>query len=72
MIRQKIRLGDLLVNEGLISQDDLMRALSIQKKYRENGVFKKIGEILIEEGLITEKQMSITCLLYTSPSPRDS
>jgi type II secretory ATPase GspE/PulE/Tfp pilus assembly ATPase PilB-like protein len=60
MIRQKIRLGDLLVNEGLISQDDLMRALSIQKKYRENGVFKKIGEILIEEGLITEKQMSIT------------
>ena len=60
MIRQKIRLGDLLVDEGLISHEELMKTLSLQKEYRQKGEFKKIGELLIDEGLITEKQMSIT------------
>ena len=59
MIGQKIRLGDLLVDEGLISNDELMKALSVQKEYRMKGEFKKIGEVLVDEGFITEKQMSV-------------
>lgn len=59
MIRKKIRLGDLLVDEGLITHSDLMSSLSKQRAHEERGKFRKIGEVLIEEGLITEKQMSI-------------
>ena len=59
MLKQKIRLGDLLVEEGLITNEQLMQALAKQKEYKEKGEFKKIGEILIEEGFISEKQMAI-------------
>ena len=59
MIRAKIRIGDLLVDEGFISNDQLMQALSKQKEFKERGEFKKIGEILIEEGYISEKQMAL-------------
>ncbi len=59
MIKAKIRIGDLLVEEGLITNEQLMNALAKQKEYREKGEFRKIGEILIEEGYISEKQMAI-------------
>jgi general secretion pathway protein E/type IV pilus assembly protein PilB len=59
MIKAKIRLGDLLVEEGFITNEQLMQALAKQKEYKAKGEFKKIGEILIEEGFITEKQMAI-------------
>jgi general secretion pathway protein E/type IV pilus assembly protein PilB len=36
-----------------------MQALAKQKEYKEKGEFKKIGEILIEEGFVSEKQMAI-------------
>lgn len=42
------RIGELLVESGLISQSDIDKALEIQK--RNN---KQIGEILIEMKLIT-------------------
>jgi len=59
MIRAKIRIGDLLVEEGFITNEQLMQALSKQKEFKEKGEFKKIGEILIEEGYISEKQMAL-------------
>ena len=46
---QDRKLGQLLVEEGLISQDDLSRALAEQKS---SG--RRLGEILLELGLIDE------------------
>ena len=50
--RKKIRLGDLLVEKGLISNDQLMQALADQKKTGQ-----KLGRTLISSGLVTEEQM---------------
>ena len=59
MIKAKIRIGDLLVEEGLITNEQLSQALTKQKEFKISGEFKKIGEILIDEGYISEKQMAI-------------
>lgn len=56
MIRKNVRLGDLLVDEGLITNDQLTHVLKLQKEY---GFSKKMGEILIDEGYITQKQVSL-------------
>jgi MSHA biogenesis protein MshE len=50
--KAKIRLGDLLVQQGIISEEQLMQALAAQK---ESG--RKIGFMLIELGLVTENQL---------------
>src|SRR3970040_947493 len=46
------RLGDVLVNEGLITQENLQRALVEQK-----GSTEKLGSILVRLGLIQEDQL---------------
>jgi type IV pilus assembly protein PilB len=46
------RLGDLLVDSGLIDNDQLKDALAAQKKTRQ-----RLGETLISEGIITERQL---------------
>jgi type IV pilus assembly protein PilB len=51
MIVQKKRLGDLLVESGLISEELLQQTL---KEKRSN---QKIGDALIEKGLLTEQQL---------------
>lgn len=56
MIRQQVRLGDLLVNEGLITQEQLMRALALQK---ESGFTQKLGELLVLEGYVSHKEVAI-------------
>ncbi len=48
----KMRLGDLLVHENIISNDQLMQALSSQKT---SG--RKLGDVLIELGYISERQL---------------
>ena len=50
--RKKVRLGDLLVENKLISNSQLEGALADQKK---SG--RKLGRVLIENGYITEDQM---------------
>ncbi|MCW8986712.1 MAG: ATPase, T2SS/T4P/T4SS family [Gammaproteobacteria bacterium] len=50
--RKKIRLGDLLVEKGLISEDQLMQALAAQKTTGQ-----KLGRTLTSSGLVTEEQM---------------
>ncbi|GAB6045827.1 hypothetical protein JCM11957_14250 [Caminibacter profundus] len=57
MIRQKVRLGDLLIEEGIITQEELQKSLEVQKEYKEKSEYKKLGEILIELGFATEKQI---------------
>ncbi|MEF8982471.1 GspE/PulE family protein [Thiohalorhabdus sp.] len=49
---KKIRLGDLLVQEGWITQQQLEEALAAQK---DSG--KKLGQLLIDQGLIDEKSL---------------
>ena len=56
MIRKNVRLGDLLVDEGLITNDQLMHVLKLQKEY---GFSKKMGAIMIDEGYVTQKQVSL-------------
>ncbi|MEG2138639.1 MAG: type II secretion system protein GspE, partial [Oscillospiraceae bacterium] len=46
------RLGDLLVSVGLITQDDLMRALDLQKTTK-----LRLGQVLTEYKFITETQL---------------
>ena len=55
MIRKKIRLGDLLVKEGIITPQELNKALEKQKELKSKGIFKRLGEILIDLGFIEEK-----------------
>ncbi len=50
--RQKIRLGDLLVQNGVISDEQLGQALASQ---RESG--RKLGYVLIEKEMVTEQQL---------------
>lgn len=47
--RKKLRLGDVLVNEQVITQAQLDKALGIQR-----GSGRKLGEVLVDEGITTE------------------
>ena len=57
MIKQKIRLGDLLVQQGLITEEELLKALDKQKELKAKGEYKKLGEILVDLGFIEEKTL---------------
>lgn len=51
--KKKIRLGDLLVESGLITPEQLSEALVKQKKKN-----MKLGETLVDEGIITENDIA--------------
>ena len=57
MIRQKIRLGDLLVSKGLITQEEVQKAIEKQKELKAQGQYKRLGEILVDLGFIGEKTL---------------
>lgn len=68
---EKLRLGDVLVQQRLISQDQLQKTLVLQQQ-----TGKKMGRLLIESGVITEellaeglsRQLRIPCInLKTFP-----
>ncbi|MEX2517394.1 MAG: GspE/PulE family protein [Gammaproteobacteria bacterium] len=50
--RRKVRIGDLLVEQKLISQEQLNAALADQKKTGH-----KLGHVLVENGFVEEKQI---------------
>eukprot|EP01041_Mallomonas_annulata_P033320 gene33320-55922_t len=50
---EKLRLGDVLVQQRLISQEQLQQTLELQ---RTTG--KKVGRLLIETGVITEELLA--------------
>ena len=47
-----LRLGDLLISAGLLTEDELAKGLELQK-----GTGKRLGTVLQEEGIITEMEM---------------
>ena len=53
MIKSDIRIGDLLIKEGLITQSQLDQALAEQKK--SGG---KVGEVLIRLQLVAPKDIA--------------
>ncbi len=50
---QKKKFGEMLIEEGLIQESDLSRALAIQDKTGE-----MLGEILLDQGLINERDIA--------------
>jgi two-component system, chemotaxis family, sensor kinase CheA len=50
----KRKLGEILVSDGVVAQDDIEQSLMVSKTPPS----KKIGEILIEEGKATTRQIS--------------
>jgi len=55
MIKKTVRLGDYLIEKGIITNEQLMNALSLQKA---SDYSKKLGEILIQEGYTTHKEIA--------------
>ncbi len=53
MTGKNLKIGDMLKEQGYLSDEDLLKALEVQR--REKG--KRLGEVLIEQGYITENQM---------------
>ena len=53
-MKKNIRLGEVLVDSGYLSEEQLEQALSVQKT--SNG--KKLGDILLDLGIITENQLA--------------
>lgn len=51
--RKKLRLGDVLVNSGVITAEDLQKGLELQK-----GSGRKLGETLVDEGFATEENIA--------------
>lgn len=51
---RNLKIGDVLIEQGYLTQEDLRTALEIQKK---DGDGRRLGEVLIEQGYITENQM---------------
>lgn len=51
-LSKKMRLGDALIHEGLINEEQLQQALALQKK---SG--KRLGAVLVEMHLVTEQDI---------------
>jgi len=49
----RLRVGDILIESGLVTKEQIERALAEQEK----GKKKKLGELLVEKGLISEEQL---------------
>ncbi|MBS1144454.1 MAG: type secretion system protein E:ral secretory system protein N-terminal [Proteobacteria bacterium] len=50
---QKIRLGDLLIQQGLLTDEQLKSALDEQKR-----TGRKLGRVFVESGYVTEEEIS--------------
>lgn len=53
--KSRLKLGELLIKEGLITEEQLQKAITTQK---QEGA--RIGEVLIKLGLVTEKDIVVT------------
>lgn len=51
--RKKIRIGDALVRDGIITEEQLKKALEMQKS---SG--RKLGETLVDAGVVTEEKVA--------------
>lgn len=53
-LRRRLRLGEVLVSEGLTSEAEIHVALSQQKKHKG----KRLGEVLVELGMVDESAIA--------------
>lgn len=53
MAEKPLRLGDILVDYGCITESQLVSALKLQKENNN----KRLGEILLDQGMITDAQL---------------
>lgn len=53
--KSRLKLGEILIREGLITEEQLKKAVQTQK---QEG--KRIGEVLVKLGLVTEKDIVVT------------
>jgi type IV pilus assembly protein PilB len=53
--KSHLKLGELLVKEGLITEEQLQKAISLQKQEGN-----RIGEVLVKLGLVNEKDIVVT------------
>ena len=51
-------LGEALIQAGLVSPAELENGLSIQEQERKVGIYRRIGQILVESGALTQEQLS--------------
>ncbi len=49
-MRKKIRIGDMLLDAGVITEEELQKGLELQK-----GSGRKLGETLVEEGIVNDE-----------------
>ncbi|MFH1858060.1 MAG: ATPase, T2SS/T4P/T4SS family, partial [Candidatus Omnitrophota bacterium] len=54
MMRPQLKLGEILVREGVITEDQLQKAIQLQKSERG-----RIGEVLIRLKLVNEKDIAL-------------
>ncbi|TDM09481.1 MAG: hypothetical protein C4K60_09515 [Ideonella sp. MAG2] len=50
---ERVRLGDLLIQEGLLTAEQLTQALEEQRR-----TGRKLGRMIVDNGLVTEEQVS--------------
>jgi type IV pilus assembly protein PilB len=53
--KSRLKLGEMLVKEGIITGEQLQKAMQVQKQED-----KKIGEILVKLGIVTETDIVVT------------
>ncbi|MBU2541124.1 MAG: Flp pilus assembly complex ATPase component TadA [Candidatus Omnitrophica bacterium] len=56
MAKPRLRLGELLVKEGIITKEQLMKAVDEQRKYGGS----RIGEVLVQLGMVSEQDLIAT------------
>ena len=54
-VQTQLRLGEVLLDAGYITEEQLTQALALQKSSTEK---KRLGEVLIESGIITEDRLN--------------
>ena len=59
LLEQKIskKIGEMLIDEGLITKEQLKNALGLQKERNNEGKNQKLGEILIEKKYISNGKL---------------
>lgn len=54
---QPLKLGDLMVRDGLLTTDGLNKALAIQRQSAQSGHYKPLGQICLDLRLITRQDL---------------
>ena len=65
--RHKLRIGEVLLSRGLITEANLQAALEMQRQMADRA--KRLGEILIEMGAIEERQLLFALTERNSLAP---